>query len=169
MADERTPYQIIDDLTTARARLSDDEVLAELTAIPPLADESDPCWDDDGYWHLVAFPYLALWNVAAERQLRAAVPLILDRACFGDPGEIMRNLCHALEAIVKPHWPELTAPCIAALRSPRPGTRMWAAHELGRLRERAAIPALERAAQDEVPQVREWAASALERTRAQSA
>lgn len=165
MADERMPYQIIDYLSAARTKLSDAEVLAALAAVPPLADEDDPCWNDDGYWHRVAYPYLALWNVAAERKLRAAVPLILDLACFGDPGEIMRNLCHAVEAIVKPDWPALTAPCIAALASPRPGTRLWAARQLGRLRDPAAIPALERAAQGAVPEVREWAASALERTR----
>jgi hypothetical protein len=165
MADERMPYQIIDELSAARAQLSDAQILAELAAIPPLADEDTPCWNDDTYWHHVVYPYLALWNVVSERQLRAAVPLILDRACFGDPGEIMRNLCHAVEGIVKPDWSALTAPCIAALASPRPGTRLWAAHELGRLRDVAAIPALERAAQDVVPEVREWATSALERTR----
>ena len=151
MAGERMPYQIIDDLAAARAKLSDAEILAELATIPPLADEDDPCWDDDVYWHNVAYPYLALWNVAAERQLRAAIPLIFDRACFGDPGEIMRNLCHAVEAIVKPNWSALTDPCVAALASPRPGTRLWAAHELGRLRDPAAIPALEHTAQDAVP------------------
>ena len=165
MADDRMPYQIIADLVAIRAQRSDDEVLAELAAIPPLADESDSCWQDDAYWNRVAYPYLALWDVAAERHLRAAIPLILDRACLGDPGEIMRNLCHAIEAIVKPDWSVLTAPCVAALMSSRPGTRLWAAHELGRLRDLAAIPALERAAEDEVPEVREWAASALERTR----
>jgi hypothetical protein len=159
------PYQIIDDLASARSRLSDAEVLAELAAIPHLADEDNPCWNDDDYWHNVAFPYLALWNVVAERRLRAAVPLILDRACFGDPGEIMRNLCHAVEAIVKPDWSALTALCASALESPRPGTRLWAAQELGRLRDSAALPALERAAQDAVPEVREWVVSALERTR----
>jgi HEAT repeat protein len=165
MVDERMPYQIIDDLAAARTGLSDTEVLAELAAIPPLADESDACWDDEGYWHQVAYPYLALWNVAARRQLRAAIPLILARASFGDPGEIMRNLCHAVEAIVKPDWAALTAECVAALASARPGTRLWAASELGRLRDPAAIPALERAAQDPVQEVREEAASALERIR----
>jgi HEAT repeat protein len=165
MAGERRPFQIIDDLAAARAKLSDAEVLAELAAIPPLADESDECWDNDRYWYQVAYPYFALWNVASERRLLDAVPLILDRACFGDPGEVMRNLCHAVEAIVKPDWSALTAPCVAALASPRPGTRLWAVHELGRLRDPAAIPALERAAQDDVLEVRESAASALERTR----
>jgi len=108
MAEERMPYQIIDEMAAAHARLSNGEVLKEFVAIPPLADEDDPCWNSDEYWHKVAYPYLALWNIAAERQLRAAIPLMLERACFGDPGEIMRNLCHALEAIVKPDWFELT-------------------------------------------------------------
>ncbi len=159
------PYQIIDDLAATLAKLSDAEVLDELVAVPPLADEADPCWNDKEYRHRVAYPYVALWNVAAERKLRAAVPLILDRACLGDPGEVMRNLCHVLEAIVEPDWSALTPPCVAALLSPRPGTRYWAAFELGRLRDPVAIPALERASGDSVSEVREEVASALKRTR----
>lgn len=154
MADERMPYQIIDDMTEARRSLSDKKVLAELSAIPPLADEDDPCWDKDDYLHKVAYPYLALWNIVGERQLRAAIPLILDRACFGDPGEIMRDICHTLEGIVHPKYSELTAPCVAALKSPRPGTRMWAVYQLHRLRDPAALPALKAAEHDEVREVR---------------
>jgi HEAT repeat protein len=77
----------------------------------------------------------------------------------------MRNICHALEAIVKPDWAALTKPCVEALASPRAGTRLWAAFELMRLRDPAAIPALERATRDEVPEVREQAVAALEQTR----
>lgn len=166
MATRKKPYQIIQDMTAKFDRLTDAEILAKLSAIPPLAEEDDPCWADDGYWRRVAYPYLALWNVTAARKLRPAVPLILDRACFGDPGEIMRNLCHAVEAIVKPEWSALLAPCLAALKSPRAGTRLWAAHELGRLRDPRAIPALEVAANDDVPWFREWAVSALDATKA---
>jgi hypothetical protein len=165
MADDRMPHQIIDDMTAARERLCDADVLEELRAIPPLADESDPCWAIDDYWQKVAYPYLALWNIAAQRRLRLAIPLILGRACFGDPGEIMRNLCHALEAIAKPNWSELTQPCVAALSSPWAGTRLWAAHELQRLRDPVAIPALEQAAKDQVAWVREWIDAALQSTR----
>lgn len=135
MANGRMPYQIIDDLAAARSKWSDAEVLAELADIPPLADESDPCWEDDRYLHRIAYPYLALWNVVAGRRLRVAVPLILDRACFGDPGEIMRNLCHAVEAIVKPEWSALTAPCVAARHALAPGSgsvRVGAAPRPGR-------------------------------------
>lgn len=165
MADERMPYQIIDDMAAVRRRLSDKEILAELAAIPPLADEDDACWSNDRYWHDVAYPYLALWNVAAERRLQPAIPLILDRACFGDPGEIMRNLCHAVEAIVNPEWSKLTKPCVAALKSARPGTRLWAAHELQRLRDPSALPALEAAAQEKVDSVRKWVEAAIQSTR----
>jgi hypothetical protein len=38
----------------------DAEALAEVAAVPPLADETDPCWNDDGYWQRVAYPYFAL-------------------------------------------------------------------------------------------------------------
>src|SRR5579864_3910818 len=156
MADERMPHQIIHDMTTDRQRLSDQEVLAEFSAIPPLADEDDPCWSEEEYWQRVAYPYLALWNIAAERRLSAAIPLMLDRACFGDPGEIMRNLCHTLETIVNPDWSALTGACVVALKSPRAGTRLWAAHELQRVRDPSALPALLAAETDEVKWVREW-------------
>jgi HEAT repeats len=165
MPDERTPNQIIEDLAASRRHLSDAEFLAELEAFPPLADEKDKCWDSDAYWHNAAYLYLALWEIAGERRLRSAIPLILERACFGDPGEMMRNLCHLLEGIVVPNWAELFEPCVAALSSPRAGTRLWAAHELQRLRDPRAIPALERAAEDKVEEVREQVLAALESTR----
>lgn len=164
MADELMPWQIIDNLTTAKRRLTDKKMLAELEAIPSLADENDPSHASDEYWNNVVYPYLALWNLCAERKLERAIPLMLDRACFGDPGEIMRNLCHALEAIVAPNWSKLTGYCIAALKSPRPGTRFWAADELARLRDPSALPALQAAAQDSVQDVRESVDRAIEST-----
>ena len=165
MADERMPYQIIDEMTTDGQRLSDEEALAELAALSPLADEDDACWDSDRYWQEVAYPYFALWNIAAVRRLEAAIPLMLDRACFGDPGEIMRNLCHVLKAIVNPEWSKLTEPCLVALTSARPGTRLWAANELARLRDPSALPALEAAKRDKVKWVRESVEAAIVSTR----
>nr|WP_196482214.1 hypothetical protein [Burkholderia vietnamiensis] len=44
------PYQIIDDLAATLAKLSDAEVLDKLVAVPPLADEAGPCWNDKEYW-----------------------------------------------------------------------------------------------------------------------
>lgn len=162
MTDEPKPYQIIDEMTMARRGLSDERILAELATVPALADEEDPCWDAEEYWHRVAYPYIALWNLAAERRLRAAIPLMLERACYGDPGEIMRGLCHALEAIVAPNYGELSEPCLAAARSPYPGARLWAIFELKRLREPRALPVIEEALRDPAARVREEAENALE-------
>lgn len=162
MRDERPPYRIVFEMTEARRALSDESILAELASIPPLADEDNPCWDKEEYWHRVAYPYLALWRVAADRRLWNAIPLILERACYGDPGEIMRNLCHALEAIVAPNYRELSDPCLAAARSPLPGSRLWAIYQLMRLREPQALPVLEEALRDSAAKVREEAENALE-------
>ena len=162
MADERMPYQVIDEMAAARSKWSDKKVLAELASIPPLADESDPRWGSQDYWQNVAYPYLALWQVAGMRRLRAAIPLMLDRACYGDPGEIMRNLCHALEGIVAPNYGELSEPCLPAAQSSRAGTRLWAIFQLMRLREPRAIPIFEQALKDPAEMVREDAQKGLE-------
>ena len=140
MAHERSPYQIIQDNVTARQSRTDDEVLAELAALPPLADEGDRCWGEDEYWQGVVYPYLALTDIAAARRLRPAIRLLLDRACYGDPGEIMRGLRHCLEAIVNTKWSELTEICLEAVQSPRLGTRLWAIDELIVLDDTRAEP-----------------------------
>ncbi len=162
MAEARRPHEIIEEMTAARIPLSDTQILAELSALPLLADEDDPCWETKEYWHQVAYPYLALWNIAAQRRLQAAVPLILERACYGDPGEIMRGLCHALEAIVAPNYEELSEPCLIAVQSPRPGARLWAIFQLRRLREPRALPLLEKALRDPAERVRDEAKDALQ-------
>jgi hypothetical protein len=149
-------------MASAQHCLSDQQVLAELAAIPPLADEDDPCWDREDYWQQVAYLYLALWKIARERRLRAAIPLMLERACYGDPGEIIRSLCHALEAIVAPNYGELSEPCLAAARSPRPGARLWAIFLLKRLREPRALPVFEQVMKDPAARVREEAEMGLE-------
>ena len=43
---------------------------------------------------------VALAHLVAHRRLEAGVGLVLDRMCFGDPGETMRDLRHSLEATV---------------------------------------------------------------------
>ena len=72
----------------ARRDHSDREILDELAASPALADEDDVCWEAETYWDEVVHPYLAFAELARNRRLRPAVILLLDRACFGDPGEI---------------------------------------------------------------------------------
>jgi len=124
---------------------SDSAVLAELAALPPLVDGTHESWSEDGYWEQVAARYVALADVASVRRLRAAIPLLLDRACFGDPGEIMRGLRHQLEAIVNPDWSVLADYCLAAASSERLGTRLWAIDELRILEDARAAPVFEAA------------------------
>lgn len=160
---ERKPAEIISDMARSWLGRSDDEVLVALRAIPPLVDEDDPSWDRDEYWMTVAYPYLALADVVAERRLVPAIGLLLDRACFGDPGEIMRGLRHNLEAIVSRDWDVLTEICLVAARSARPGTRLWAIDELAVLDDPRARPIFEEALRCDSPDIRTLAQIGLER------
>jgi hypothetical protein len=163
MAHERMPHEIIAALVAARASRTGKEILAELAALPPLADEDDPCWAGKKYWQRVAYPYIALADVAAARRLRRAIKLLLDRACYGDPGEIMRGLRHGLEAIVTPDWSYLATVCLKAARSPRLGTRLWAIDELAILDDPRAKPVFEEAMRTAPERIREIAEIGLER------
>jgi hypothetical protein len=121
-----SPIDTINRVFAELRPLTDDELLARLEAVPALADEDDPAWNSEDYWQRVAYPYLAFADVAAERKLRRAVRLLLERACYGDPGEIMRGLRHPLEAIFNPDWTALADEYLAAARGRRLGTRRWA-------------------------------------------
>ena len=162
MAQDRRAADIIKEHVVAWRLKSDEEVLTALAALPVLADEDDPCWTAE-YWNAVAYPYLALADVAGERRLRAAIPLLLERACFGDPGEIMRGLRNTLEAIVAPEWDVLADACLAAAASERAGARMWALDELAVLDDPRAKPLFEAALQDKSSDVRMVAEIGLER------
>jgi len=156
MADERKPYQIIADMVAARAAVSDADILGELSAFSPLPDEDDPAWTDDATWQ-EANRFVALAEVAAMRRLKPAIRLLLDRACYGDPGEMFRGLRHASEAIVNPRWSELTDICLEAARSPRIGTQLWAIDQLGILDDERARPVFEEAVRS-APQEIKWRA-----------
>lgn len=159
------PFELIDALVRERSDRSDQAILDELVALPPLADEADPCWLDDAYWMRVAYPYVALADLAAARRLRAAIRPLLDRACFGDPGEIMRGLRHALEAIAKPDWIALADICIAAIASDRPGTVLWAVDQLRVLADERARPVLLELVGSTHDEIASTARIALERLR----
>lgn len=141
---------------------SDDELLSELASVPPLADESDSCWQDENYWQ-IADLYLALANLAADRKLRPAIKLLLERASYGDPNEIMRGLRHKLEAIVNPDWSYLTDVCLEAAQSSRLGTRLWAISELAILDDVRAKPVFEEAVKTGPHEIRLQAESGLKR------
>jgi hypothetical protein len=162
MSLSKKPHEMIRDLATGRASWSNNEILAEIEQLPPLADEDDPIWGKESYWQEVAYLYLALSDVAAERKIRPAVRLLLERACFGDPGEIMRGLRHRCEEIFDPDWTALADVCIASCASKRPGTRWWAIDQMAILGDPRTREVLERALNDEIGEVRRLAAVGLE-------
>jgi hypothetical protein len=114
-----------DTLVLDLGKLSDAHVIEKLELTPALADEDDPLWDMQQYWHSTADVFLALSDVSRDRRLRPAIRLLLERACHGDPGEIMRGLRHSLEAIATPDWTYLADICLELAESPRKGTRFW--------------------------------------------
>lgn len=162
MADERMPYQVIADMVAARASVSDANILAELSAFPPLPDEDDPAWEQDATWQ-EANRFVALADVVAARRLKPAIRLLLDRACYGDPGEMFRNLRHACEAIVDPNWSELADICLEAARSTRLGTRLWAIDQLTILDDERARPVFEEAIRSAPQEIKWLAESGLDR------
>jgi hypothetical protein len=100
------------------------------------------------------------------RKLKEGVPLLLERACCGDPGEMFRSLPDCLCQTAEPDWDYLLDACVRAVESPHAGARLWAVETLGMLRHeypekvrtvgRAAIA---RGASDEEKLVRDAAES----------
>lgn len=162
MVDDERPAAAIARLAAEREARSDEEILAELSALPALPDEDDRAWDDGRVWRQ-AYLFQALADVASARQLHPAIGLLLERASYGDPGEMMRGLRHALEGIASPDWDFLADRCAEATGSPRPGARYWAIDELGILRAPRTLPVLIAALDDPVPGVRERALESLRR------
>lgn len=149
----RDPVDEIDEHMRVREGWSDAAVLADLIALEPLPDE-DVFYSDSALSSAAwarANLFVALSGVCATRKLRPAAKLLLERASEGDPGEMMRGLRHALEGIFTPDWEDLARVCIECMSSQRAGTRMWAADELGTLREPMGLPALLAALDD--PQI----------------
>lgn len=163
MTEVRTPLEIINAIASEFDLSSDAEVLAALADLPALEDETDDCWVSLDYWESVAYRYLALAEVASIRRLRPAISLLLDRACFGDPGEIMRGLRHSLEAIVDPDWAALADICMGAAISDRPGTRLWAIDQLTVIEDPRAEPIFQNALRTEPSIIAEIAEIGLER------
>lgn len=148
-----SPADEIDELMRVREAWSDAAVLADLVALEPLPRE-ELFYADDADSPVAwarANLFVALGGVCAKRKLRRAANLLLERASDGDPGEMMRGLRHTLEAIFDPDWQDLARLCIECMRSERAGTRMWAADELGILREPVGLPAVLAALDDPQP------------------
>ncbi len=152
-----------DALLKELSELSSAQIISKLESIPPLADEDDPVWREEEYWRNTAEVYMALADISAKRRLQASIPLLLERACYGDPGEIMRGLRHKLEAILVPDWSRLADICLELACSPRKGTRLWAIDQLAILDDPRAKPLFERAIKTEPSWIAEAAAVGLKR------
>ncbi len=140
---------------------SNEALLVELTSLPVLPDEKDPGWKDLQTWVDLACPYLALAHIMGERRLEGAIIPLLEKASYGDPGEIMQGLRHTLERIVDPDWPLLVRICVQVSKSPYRGARLWAIRELGILRDSTSFDTLSNAIKDE-ELIHEEACMALE-------
>ena len=138
-------------------------MLASIVALPPLADETDARGDAEEYCHAAAYPFLAAAEVAAKRRLRPAVRLLLERACYGDPGEIMRGLRCAFEEIFKPDWTSLADEYLALARAERLGTRLWAIDSLIAVNDARAVPVFEESVRDDPHGIRCRAEIGLQR------
>jgi hypothetical protein len=145
------------------AAASDDQVLAALRAFEPLPAESDPCWNDEKFWFTAAYRFLGLAQLARLRKLRPAVRLILERACYGDPGETMRGLRHVFEGIYNPEWSLLADEYLALARAERLGTRMWAIAGLMILDDPRAVPVFEDSLREDPKEISRSAEIGLER------
>jgi hypothetical protein len=143
--------------------LSDSQIIAKLEGISPLANEGDPVWNQESYWRTTAELYIALSHICAKRRLEPAIRLLLERACYGDPGEIMRGLRHQLEAIVAPDWDRLADICLDLAASSRPGTRLWAIWQLAILEDERARSVFERAIETEQSLISDAAKGGLKR------
>jgi HEAT repeat protein len=154
------PSQMIQQMVIQRLVWPNEYILAELTAMPVLPDAGDVLWNDEKTWEQ-AYLFVALADVAAYKRLRPAIPLLFERACYGDPGEMMRGLRHSLEAIVEENWQLLGLECQRAAKSPQKGARLWAIAELGVLREKRSLQTVIEALDDEAGLVRVRACSSL--------
>lgn len=154
------PADAIARLCAARAKRTDAELIAELKALAPLPPETSDAWSAEATWERARL-FVALADLAAKRKLRAAAPLLLERASLGDPGEMMRGLRHTLEAIFKPDWEALAAVCLVRLQSKAPGARLWALDQLAVLRDQDSLEPVLARLTDEHAEVREFARQAV--------
>jgi hypothetical protein len=90
-------------------------------------DADSPFWDD-------LLEYRELCEVVAIRKIKQAIPLLLERACCGDPGEVMRGLPDYLWATASPDLDFLVGTYLTSTRSFWAGARLYSIDGLGQLR-----------------------------------
>jgi len=147
-----TPFDRIDRHKADRVATADQDLLAELVRLQPLPDEDDDGWCTDAPWARLEL-LVALADLLGDRRLDAGIGLVLDRLPLGDPGEVCRGFRHSFEHACTPDWSRLASICVARCASERAGTRYWALHQLGILREAAALADVLARFDDPVPDV----------------
>ena len=75
----------------------------------------------------------------------------------------MRGLRHTFEAIMDPEWDELAEVCMAAIESGRPGTVLWAVHQLAVLEDERARPILRELVRSKHQEIASHARIAIQR------
>jgi len=104
-------------------------------------------WNDSHVVDNLAL-YLAVGDQIANRKIKSGVPLLLERACYGDFGETMRGMRHVFEAVYRPDWETLADVCITATQYPQKGARLWAINQLAILRDKRSLSTLQRVLYD---------------------
>jgi hypothetical protein len=162
---EKTPWQLIQEQINLRSNWSDEAILAEIEALPVLPDEYNEQSDiplDDSHWlepetDRLLTRYLALVDIVRNRKLRTGVPLLMERASYGDMGETMRGVWGALSSVFGPDeatWNDL---CFQMAQSPHRGVRLWMMQEIGCIDDARSLSVLINGLHDPSPRMREWA------------
>jgi len=144
--------------------LTDADFLAVLGNAEPMPELEllDSAWDDPAMWDRLGL-MLACAEEIGRRGLVEGIPTLYGLAPLDDPWELTQSIRHGPELAAKYHPGVLETIMRNLIGHPRSGTRLWAARELGILRDEASLHALRRVAEaDEEPLVREEAIFSLE-------
>jgi hypothetical protein len=147
------PSQIIQQMVVQRLVWPNEYILAELKAMPVLPDADDVLWEHEKTWEQLDL-YTALARVSGMKRLKEAIPLLLERACYGDPGERMRVLYPQLESAGNGDWNFLGNACCKAAKSHNSGARLWAIAQLADNRYRHLMHTVVEALDDSAQLVR---------------
>src|SRR5215208_1406910 len=118
MEEPESPLNICDRLRKDRRHRTNAAILAELRTMAPLPHERDPGWFRDWrtepLWHR-GYLFDVLAAEVCTRKLKEGVPLLPERACCGDPGELFRSLPDCLCQTAEPDWDCLLEACVRAV------------------------------------------------------
>jgi hypothetical protein len=135
---------------------NEDELLEVVAELPEMPDEMDPRWDDDDTLSALA-RLLVCADMIGERGWKRCMVPVFEKAELGDTYDLSQEIRHGPEKAFADDYEAMAELLIPLVVHRRPGTRYWAARELGILRELVALPALITALNDTVTMVAEEA------------